>query len=125
MVAMARKKRTPQSWAVVIGVNGYHESLGALRYCVADAKRVADVLSRMAASPIMQALNDGNPYAMGESIGITDAVGRTRANELGNVCLWCDEFFRDHFDLSDYAARPGSDSSSQRMFNLPVIDKKT
>ena len=32
-------------WAVLIGINGYHESLGSLRYCVNDCRRLAEVLT--------------------------------------------------------------------------------
>ncbi len=28
-------------WAVLIGINGYHESLGRLKYCVNDCRRPA------------------------------------------------------------------------------------
>ncbi len=33
---------------------------------------------------------------MGESIVLR---GGKRCRELGNACLWCDEFFTKHFDI--------------------------
>lgn len=71
----------------------------------ARKEKVAEVLERMSKSKIMQQLNLGNPYGMGESIGISEAYGKKRANELGNVCLWCDEFFRKHFDMRKQAVK--------------------
>lgn len=38
------QKRARQ-WAVLIGINGYHESLGRLRYSVNDCRRLAEVLT--------------------------------------------------------------------------------
>lgn len=65
---------------------------------VGDARRerIASVLDRLATSPIFQALNAGDPYGMGQSLGVDTAYARTRAQELENVCLWCDEFFEEH-----------------------------
>jgi organic radical activating enzyme len=71
----------------------------------ARRERVADVLRRVAGSPVFHKLNEGDPYAMGESLGISAEEGHRRAGELGNVCLWCDEFFGRHFDLATLKAR--------------------
>jgi len=38
------KKRSDR-WAVLIGINGYHESLGPLKYSVNDCRRLAEVLT--------------------------------------------------------------------------------
>ena len=38
----------------------------------------------------------GRPEAMGEYLGISEAEGFRRSLELGNHCLWCDEFFTKH-----------------------------
>jgi len=67
------------------------------KYPMGDARveKVADVLTRMTKSEIFKALNDGEPYKMGESIGITEEFARERGKDLKNICLWCDEFF-DH-----------------------------
>ena len=70
-------------------------------YPMGDARkeRVADVLNRVAPSAIFAKLNEGNPWQMGETIGISEAHARKRTEELQNVCLWCDEFFEKHFDM--------------------------
>jgi hypothetical protein len=68
------------------------------RYPLGDARRerVSAVLDRIASSPVFQRLNEGDPYAMGESVGVSAAEGRARAVALKNVCLWCDEFMERH-----------------------------
>lgn len=69
------------------------------RFPLGDARKekVAAVLARVAPTPVFQKLNQGNPYAMGESLGLDEAHGRKRARSLENVCLWCDEFFTHHY----------------------------
>lgn len=54
---------------------------------------LTDMLDRCARHPVYQALNQGRPEAMGESLGISEAEGFARSRALGNHCLWCDEFF--------------------------------
>lgn len=54
------------------------------------------MLDRAARSPVFRALNEGRPEKMGESLGISEAEGFRRSRELGNHCLWCDEFFTLH-----------------------------
>ena len=41
----------------------------------------------------------GDPLGMGESVGISREFAEARNAELRNVCRWCDEFFRDYFDM--------------------------
>jgi organic radical activating enzyme len=69
-------------------------------YPLGDARRerVSEVLERIASSPIFEKLNQGNPYAMGESLGVDEEYGTERALELQSVCLWCDEFMRRYLD---------------------------
>lgn len=71
----------------------------------ARTEKVAEVIERVAKSPIFKKLNEGDPYAMGESIGISREHGTDRAVALENVCLWCDEFFDKHFDVKALASR--------------------
>lgn len=87
----------------------------------ARRERVADVLRRVAQSPVFHKLNEGDPYAMGESLGITAEHGHQRARDLGNVCLWCDEVFARHFDVETLEARkePGG---GKRL--LPIIEER-
>ena len=66
----------------------------------ARKEKVADIVQRMSKHDIMKKLNQGNIYGIGESIGISEEYGRKRAEELQNVCLWCDEFFTKHYDMT-------------------------
>jgi hypothetical protein len=42
---MSEVNRAGDRWAVLIGINGYHESLGRLKYSVNDCRRLAQVLT--------------------------------------------------------------------------------
>jgi len=63
--------------------------------CLLDEPLLA-MLDRCARHPVYRALNEGRPEAMGEFLGIAEAEGFRRSEELGNHCLWCDEFFTKH-----------------------------
>ena len=89
-----------QLWRINPCCPGTKHPLGDAR-----VEKVAEVIERVARSPVLQKINDGDPYAMGESIGISREAGVARAVELQNVCLWCDEFFDRHFDLKSLAPR--------------------
>jgi organic radical activating enzyme len=65
----------------------------------ARKEKVVDVMNRVSKSKIFQKLNKGDPWKMGESIGVTEAQAKGRTQELQNVCLWCDEFFDKHYDM--------------------------
>lgn len=71
----------------------------------ARKERVADVLERVARSPVFQKINEGDPLGMGESVGISRAFTEARNADLQNVCRWCDEFFRDYFDIETMTSR--------------------
>ncbi len=64
------------------------------RFPLGDARteQVAAVLLRASQSQIMQALNRGEPWKMGESVGVSEAHALARTQDLQNVCRWCDEF---------------------------------
>ena len=51
------------------------------------------MLDRHRDDPVWQALNAGDPEAMGVAAGFDREHARQRILELGSVCLWCDEFF--------------------------------
>ncbi len=70
------------------------------KFPMGDARKekVADVLARVAKSPIFQKINEGDPLRMGESIGVRAEEAQQRNEKLKNICLWCDEFFTQHFD---------------------------
>ena len=65
----------------------------------ARKEKVSEVLQRMSKHEVMQKLNQGDIYGVGESIGISAKEGLQRAIETGNVCLWCDEFFSKDYDM--------------------------
>lgn len=72
------------------------------KYPMGDARKdkVADVLQRMTKSPVFQKLNDGEPYKMGETLGIAEEFALERGKDLKNICLWCDEFFDHYYDIA-------------------------
>jgi hypothetical protein len=89
-----------QLWKINPCCPGTKDPLGDAR-----SEKISAVLERVAVLPIFQALNEGNPYKMGESIGITEQYAKKRCGELKNVCLWCDEFFEQHFDIKTLNVR--------------------
>jgi hypothetical protein len=90
-----------QLWRINPCCPGTKDALGDAR-----TERVADVLRRVSTHPVFQALDLGDPFAMGESLGITADHAHKRCGELGNVCLWCDEFFTEHFDIKTLQSLP-------------------
>lgn len=60
------------------------------------AEALVDILDRCAQHPVYRALNEGRPEKIGEYLGISEEEGVRRSRELGNHCLWCDEFFTLH-----------------------------
>ncbi|MBI3218532.1 MAG: radical SAM protein [Bacteroidetes bacterium] len=71
------------------------------KFPMGDARKekVVDVMNRVAQSKVFQKLNEGDPWKMGESMGVTEVQAKTRTTELQNICLWCDEFFDKHYDI--------------------------
>jgi organic radical activating enzyme len=68
------------------------------KFPIGDARRekVSDVLSRVAASPVFHRLNEGNPWRMGEHLGVSEASAREQTRTLQNVCRYCDVFFETY-----------------------------
>lgn len=87
-----------QLWAINPCCPGTKKPMGDAR-----KEKVVDVLTRMKTSPIFQTLNNGEPYKMGESIGITETFAKERGKDLKNICLWCDEFFEHHYNIEKLA----------------------
>ncbi len=88
-----------QLWDINPCCPGTKKAMGDARY-----EKVADVLNRVKESAVVQSLNNGTPYKMGESIGISEELALSRGKELKNMCLWCDEFFDKHFDITKLSA---------------------
>ncbi len=89
-----------QLWAINPCCPGTKDAMGDAR-----TEKVSEVVERVSQSAVFQQLNEGNPWAMGEAIGVTEEHARARTEALENVCLWCDEFFDKHFDMRTLAAR--------------------
>lgn len=89
-----------QLWAINPCCPGTKDPMGDAR-----VEKVAKVMKRMSKSEIMQTLNGGDAWKMGESIGVTEDFARKRSIELENVCLWCDEFFTKYFDMKKQEAK--------------------
>ena len=81
------------------------------KYPMGDARteKVADVLERVSKQEVFQRLNEGDPWRMGEAMGVPAAAARARTREVGNVCLYCDAFFAEHLrelDLGSFRGLP-------------------
>ena len=90
-----------QLWKINPCCPGTYHPMGDAR-----TEKVANVLSRISESEIFKRLNEGDPWKMGESIGISAEYARSRTKQLKNVCLWCDEFFKTHYDIKTLMKRP-------------------
>ena len=58
-----------------------------------SAEALTAILDRHRGDPMWEALNRGEPAEMGLAAGVDAEFARERIRELGNVCLWCDEYF--------------------------------
>jgi hypothetical protein len=69
-------------------------------YPLGDARKekVADVLLRVSKMKVFQMLNEGEPWKMGEHLGISEEEARAKTRELKNICLYCDHFFEHWAD---------------------------
>jgi organic radical activating enzyme len=69
-------------------------------YPLGDARiqKVSEVLTRSSKSEIMQALNQGKPLLMGTHLGINLKNATQKAENLENICLYCDAFFREYLE---------------------------
>jgi Radical SAM superfamily/4Fe-4S single cluster domain len=89
-----------QLWRINPCCPGTYKAMGDAR-----KEKVADVLTRVAQSPVFQKINEGDPLGMGESVGISREFAEARNQELQNICLWCDEFFREYFDVDTMTSK--------------------
>lgn len=58
---------------------------------------VMDLLNQHREIDEFQVLNKGAPQMLGLKNGLTKEFVQSRINELGDVCLWCDEYFKEHY----------------------------
>ncbi len=70
------------------------------RMPLADLRRdnLTDAIIKVMEHPMWQALNRGEPWEMGIYKGVTVAHAKERTQSLGNICLWCDEFFERYYE---------------------------
>jgi hypothetical protein len=74
------------------------------KFPMGDARKekVADVLERMSSHPVFKKLNEGEPWEMGEHLGISREEAIKATEKVENICLYCDQFFNEHMqDLND------------------------
>lgn len=113
-----------QLWAINPCCPGTRDAMGDAR-----TEYLPAVLARVAQSPVFQALNQGDAYGMGDSLGISRDYALKRGAALENVCLWCDEFFSHHFDMTKLQKKGGPFSESdqpraRKQSNKVTIQKK-
>lgn len=82
-----------QLWRINPCCPGTHFPMGDAR-----KEKVADVLQRASQNIVFKALNDGEPLKMGKSLGVSEADAEAKNQELGNICLYCDNFMKCHKD---------------------------
>jgi organic radical activating enzyme len=70
------------------------------KYPLGDARKekVADVLQRISKMKVFQMLNEGDPWKMGDHLGVTEEAAKAKTRELKNICLYCDHFFEHWID---------------------------
>ncbi|NRA48773.1 MAG: radical SAM protein [Phaeodactylibacter sp.] len=83
------------------------------KFPMGDARKdkVADVLERMTEHPVFKRLNEGEPWKMGEHLGVSEEAAKARTAELENICLYCDAFFNDYMQ----------DLNPDTFVELPVV----
>jgi organic radical activating enzyme len=59
---------------------------------------LTEAIEKVKNHPMWQALNNGDPWRMGLYQGITEEIAKERTKALGNICLWCDEFFEKYYE---------------------------
>jgi Radical SAM superfamily/4Fe-4S single cluster domain len=89
-----------QLWRINPCCPGTYKAMGDAR-----KEKISDVLQRISTSPIFHKINEGDPLGMGESIGISRDFATARNEDLQNICLWCDEFFKNYFDMETMKSR--------------------
>ena len=68
------------------------------RYPLGDARseKVVDVLEKVSKMEVFQRINEGDPWRMGESYGVTEKAAKEKTGQLENICLYCDAFFTEY-----------------------------
>lgn len=82
-----------QLWRINPCCPGTHFPMGDAR-----KQKIADVLNDASKNAVFKMLNEGEPLKMGESLGVTKAEAKEKNEELQNICLYCDHFFKCNKD---------------------------
>jgi len=77
-------------WAILIGINGYHESLGPLKYSVNDCRRLAEVLT-----------TGDDAFPADHVLVLADDEAGERKPTYANIHSW----------LASWLAQPGEDDT--------------
>lgn len=77
----------------------------------ARVDKVSDILEKVADHPVFKKLNEGEPYAMGEHLGISRKEAEQKGEALKNICLYCDQFFQENMQTFN----------SDSFIGLPVV----
>ena len=83
-------KNSNDRWAVLIGINGYHESLGRLKYSVNDCRRLAEVLT-----------TGDDAFPADHVLVLADDEEAERKPTYANIHSW----------LASWLAQPGEDDT--------------
>jgi organic radical activating enzyme len=89
---------TPQE--IAIQLYNLYPCCPGTRMPIADLRfdDLMESIERVKSHPMWQSLNNGDAWNMGRYKGISEADAKKRTSELGNVCLWCDEFFEKYYE---------------------------
>ena len=83
-------KKSSNRWAILIGINGYHESLGPLKYSVNDCRRLAEVLT-----------TGDDAFQADHVLILADDEADERRPTYANIHSW----------LASWLAQPGEDDT--------------
>lgn len=83
------------------------------KFPLGDARmeKVAEVLEKVSKMDVFRRLNDGDPWRMGEHLGISQEAAKKATEQAQNICLYCDAFFERHMQ----------DFNTDTFRELPVV----
>ena len=93
------------------------------KYALGDVRehKVDDILASARKDETYQKLNKGDVFSLGKDHGLTADFVKGRIEALGDVCLWCDEYFERY-----YSGNKGEERKSRfagpPLSSVPRID---
>ncbi|NKB72358.1 MAG: radical SAM protein [Candidatus Latescibacteria bacterium] len=87
-------------------------------YALGDVRdeRVEDILGRQRKYEAFRRLNQGDVYNLGRAEGLDSAYIRQRIDALGDVCLWCDEYFDQHYQ------GPKGERRAEGLYDIELLE---